>query len=598
MKKKNMKVLSVCSLASLVISGSVISTTGVKAADTNTTTRLGGSDRYETAVKISQNGWKSGSDYVVLANGQGFADALCANPIAKSKNAPILLTESTSLNSSTLAELKRLNAKHVIIVGGTGVVPTAIENTIKTQLNADVTRYGGADRYETSVKIAAALGNTSKIVLASGRDFADALSAGPAASIEGIPVVLTQPDQLPSTTSDYIKGNTNLTKTYVIGGTGSVSASLYNTLKNPERFGGIDRFETNAKVIDGFKSDFNFNNAYVALGKGPIGNEFADSLTGGALAAKNKNPLVITSNPISSYTTGILKDKLTTSSTLTILGGTGNITDTMISTLKDAITNSPSTGGGGGSSTPANYAPTPSASDNYLVNVSPEDVPSKVDDLNTKITNDSNLGKYFKADADFVDGALVLNTNTTKATTNTIQELFNDADSSDPDIIASKLDSAINAADGKLSLVLNSGNEPIKQVLANQKKNNDTFKNSKYAAYVYDNGNIDTTQLSQDIVDKKIKYSDYTDFTSKLSDAIVQSIGDKANENAPALSTSLGNVYKVQQDNTIVYNTAWTMKQNIENVLEDVSSSTKLTGTYYLYNSLGKYAKVVINPAK
>ncbi|MBV4432337.1 cell wall-binding repeat-containing protein [Clostridium tyrobutyricum] len=598
MKKKNMKVLSVCSLASLVISGSVISTTGVKAADTNTTTRLGGSDRYETAVKISQNGWKSGSDYVVLANGQGFADALCANPIAKSKNAPILLTESTSLNSSTLAELKRLNAKHVIIVGGTGVVPTAIENTIKTQLNADVTRYGGADRYETSVKIAKSLGNTSKIVLASGRDFADALSAAPAASIEGIPVVLTQPDQLPAGTSDYIKGNSNLTKTYVIGGTGSVSASLYNTLKNPERFGGIDRFETNAKVIDGFKDDFDFNNIYVALGKGPIGNEFADSLTGGALASKNKNALVITSSPISSYTTGILKDKLTTSSTLTILGGTGNITDTMISTLKDAITKSPSTGGGGGSSTPANYAPTPSASDNYLVNVSPEDVPSKVDDLNTKITNDSNLGKYFKADADFVDGALVLNTNTTKATTNTIQELFNDADSSDPAIIASKLDSAINAADGKLSLVLNSGNEPIKQVLANQKKNNDTFKNSKYAAYVYDNGNIDTTQLSQDIVDKKIKYSDYTDFTSKLSDAIVQSIGDKANENAPALSTSLGNVYKVQQDNTIVYNTAWTMKQNIENVLEDVSSSTKLTGTYYLYNSLGKYAKVVINPAK
>ncbi|WP_058953365.1 cell wall-binding repeat-containing protein [Clostridium tyrobutyricum] len=339
MKKKSMKVLSVCSLASLVISGSVISTTGVKAEET--TSRLGGSDRYETAVKISQAGWKSGSDYVVLANGQGFADALCANPIARSKDAPILLTESNSLNSSTLAELKRLNAKHVIVVGGTGVVPTAIENTIKTQLNADVTRYGGADRYETSVKIAKALGNTSKIVLASGKDFADALSVGPAASIEGIPVILTQPDQLPTVTSDYIKSNTNLTKTYVIGETASVSASLYSTLKNPERFGGIDRFETNAKVIDGFKSDFNFSNAYVALGKGPIGNEFADSLTGGALAAKNKSALVITSSPISSYTTALLKDKFNTGSTLTILGGIGNITDSMVSTLKGAITNPP-----------------------------------------------------------------------------------------------------------------------------------------------------------------------------------------------------------------------------------------------------------------
>ncbi len=79
-----------------------------------------------------------------------------------------------------------------------------------------------------------------------------------------------------------------------------------------------------------------------------------------------------------------------------------------------------------------------------------------------------------------------------------------------------------------------------------------------------------------------------------MSDAIVKSIGDKANENAPALSTSLGNVYKVQQDHIIVYNTDWTMKENIENILEDVSSSTKLTGEYYLYNSLGKYAKVII----
>ncbi len=509
MKKKNMKVLSVCSLASLVISGSVISTTGVKAADTNTTTRLGGSDRYETAVKISQNGWKSGSDYVVLANGQGFADALCANPIAKSKNAPILLTESTSLNSSTLAELKRLNAKHVIIVGGTGVVPTAIENTIKTQLNADVTRYGGADRYETSVKIAAALGNTSKIVLASGRDFADALSAGPAASIEGIPVVLTQPDQLPSTTSDYIKGNTNLTKTYVIGGTGSVSASLYNTLKNPERFGGIDRFETNAKVIDGFKSDFNFNNAYVALGKGPIGNEFADSLTGGALASKNKNALVITSSPISSYTTGILKDKLTTSSTLTILGGTGNITDSMVSTLKDAITNSAPTpgGGGGGNSTPANYAPTPSASDNYLAGLDGkalDEINGKVTDLNNKITSNSNLGKYF-TDANFNNnGELELTTKPTTATTSTAKELFDDVDSSDQPNIESKLNSVIDAADERLNLIIGSGTDknvkPVKEILADQKKNNDTFKASKYAAYVDDNGNIDTAQLSEDIV--------------------------------------------------------------------------------------------------
>ncbi|WP_417924642.1 cell wall-binding repeat-containing protein, partial [Clostridioides difficile] len=32
-------------------------------------TELTGSDRYETAVKISKEGWKNGSDKVVIING-------------------------------------------------------------------------------------------------------------------------------------------------------------------------------------------------------------------------------------------------------------------------------------------------------------------------------------------------------------------------------------------------------------------------------------------------------------------------------------------------------------------------------------------------
>ncbi|MEA5007101.1 cell wall-binding repeat-containing protein [Clostridium tyrobutyricum] len=548
MKKKNMKVLSVCSLASLVISGSVISTTGVKAADTNTTTRLGGSDRYETAVKISQNGWKSGSDYVVLANGQGFADALCANPIAKSKNAPILLTESTSLNSSTLAELKRLNAKHVIIVGGTGVVPTAIENTIKTQLNADVTRYGGADRYETSVKIAAALGNTSKIVLASGRDFADALSAGPAASIEGIPVVLTQPDQLPSTTSDYIKGNTNLTKTYVIGGTGSVSASLYNTLKNPERFGGIDRFETNAKVIDGFKSDFNFNNAYVALGKGPIGNEFADSLTGGALAAKNKNPLVITSNPISSYTTGILKDKLNTSSTLTILGGTGNITDTMISTLKDAITNSPSTGGGGGSSQTSSPLP-------IVNNTEGSSYKTYVEKFNA----DSTLSKY--ATIGKSNSSSIVNV--TLKDENPIKSAFRNAQTSQ------NIDQKIADAQKQIDDISSGAKLGSLTIDGDNLK---TFLGKLDSKYIDKDGNLNVDKIKEEISERQDE--GYTDFRNELKERIETYITTHNNADT-SISIKGFKLSSVTNGSTTVYDGS--NSQSIVDLLLPVSDAK---GTY------------------
>lgn len=580
MKKKNMKVLSVCSLASLVISGSVISTTGVKAEET--TSRLGGSDRYETAVKISQAGWKSGSDYVVLANGQGFADALCANPIARSKDAPILLTESNSLNSSTLAELKRLNAKHVIVVGGTGVVPTAIENTIKTQLNADVTRYGGADRYETSVKIAKSLGNTSKIVLASGKDFADALSAGPAASIEGIPVILTQPDQLPTVTSDYIKSNTNLTKTYVIGETASVSASLYSTLKNPERFGGKDRFETNAKVIDGFKDDFDFSNLYLALGKGPIGNEFADSLTGGALAAKNKSALVITSSTISPYTTALLKDKFNTGSTLTILGGIGNITDSMVSTLKDAIVNpapTPQPGGGGGGSYDSNDK-TASAID--LLGGT-EDVQSKLED--------SKLSTYFTPKVSDGKITLTVNDDYKEKLANT-SEIFDDIKNNKDDYtveqIQDKLDTAYEIAENHIDSILTGSGDSFEDTLAELKSDSE-FAASDYAKYITPDNKIDTATLANDIKDETIDSNNYPEFAKAISARITSSITDK--DTSPTIKYTTGEktiaINKVAQGSTTIYDSSKSRLDNINSILGINEDGTvkeySSTGTYKLY---------------
>lgn len=72
--------------------------------------RLGGSNRYETSVKISQNGWTN-ADSAVLVSGEAFADALSAAPFSKQINAPILLTSNDSLDKNTAAELSRLKVK-------------------------------------------------------------------------------------------------------------------------------------------------------------------------------------------------------------------------------------------------------------------------------------------------------------------------------------------------------------------------------------------------------------------------------------------------------------------------------------------------------
>ncbi|TQY68086.1 cell wall-binding repeat-containing protein, partial [Clostridioides difficile] len=44
-------------------------------------TELTGSDRYETAVKISKEGWKNGSDKVVIINGDVSIDGIISTPL-------------------------------------------------------------------------------------------------------------------------------------------------------------------------------------------------------------------------------------------------------------------------------------------------------------------------------------------------------------------------------------------------------------------------------------------------------------------------------------------------------------------------------------
>ena len=108
--------------------------------------RLAGLDRYETSVDISKSGWPGGSDVAVIATGEDFPDALCAGPLAKSLNAPVLLTEVNVLDSNVKAELKRLGVKEVYIVGGVGAVSYNVQNQI-TSMGIKCTRLAGEDRF-------------------------------------------------------------------------------------------------------------------------------------------------------------------------------------------------------------------------------------------------------------------------------------------------------------------------------------------------------------------------------------------------------------------------------------------------------------------
>ncbi|OAA83201.1 cell wall-binding repeat-containing protein [Clostridium ljungdahlii] len=297
------------------------------------TKRLAGTDRYQTSLKVAQDGWSS-SYYAILASGEDYPDALSSVPLAKKYDAPILLTHKTYVDSYILDELKSLNVGKVFIIGGTGSVSDNVVNQL-TALGMQIERIGGADRYDTSVKIAEKFGKVDTLTVATGQDYADAISIGPAAAAMGVPVLLVPKNIMPDGTKSYIQNLKNIinedykqkqlsrnVKVFVVGDNSVVSDNVAREFENTftddvtdqqfgdvERITGSDKYERNINVIARFlekysntsnsndntktkystKDDlFSMNNLYIASGDG-----FADALSGAAEAAKNKAPVIL-----------------------------------------------------------------------------------------------------------------------------------------------------------------------------------------------------------------------------------------------------------------------------------------------------------------
>jgi len=151
------------------------------------TDRVEGATRYDTAVEISRASFSSSAN-VVVANGTSFADALTAAGLAGALDAPVLLVERTRVPDTVLAEIKRLKATKVYVIGGSGVVSEgAIADLAAIPAVGDqgIVPVAGADRYETGLRVAErikAIKGTSysgTAIVVSGVSFPDAVAAAP-----------------------------------------------------------------------------------------------------------------------------------------------------------------------------------------------------------------------------------------------------------------------------------------------------------------------------------------------------------------------------------------------------------------------------------
>ena len=188
-------------------------------AGSGNVTRIGGGDRYDTNLKILNKISGASSSDILVCSGKNFPDALSGSGV----RLPILLVgdELSSAQKSFLGGYKNRN---IYILGGTGAVSGGIESALRSY--GSVTRLGGADRYETSYKVANYFykNATKGVFLATGDGAADGLVAGPIAMKKAYPILLVNKANYKKA-NKFVKEN-QIGNAVIMGGQGAIPTSV------------------------------------------------------------------------------------------------------------------------------------------------------------------------------------------------------------------------------------------------------------------------------------------------------------------------------------------------------------------------------------
>lgn len=160
----------------------------------------------------------------------------------------------------------------------------------------EVTRTQGADRYLTAVEASKAYFHAADTaVLCTGRNFPDALAAGPFARVVNGPLLLTRADAVSTETMDELD-RLGVSKVYIIGGSDVVSDAVKDQLEDAaittERLEGPDRYATSVAVAEEMDSmldgSYSVDMAFFARG-----DNFPDALAVGPVAAGALSPILL-----------------------------------------------------------------------------------------------------------------------------------------------------------------------------------------------------------------------------------------------------------------------------------------------------------------
>jgi len=229
-----------------------------------TPVRVSGADRIATAGAVARKAAEIApvSSVAFIVNSRNFPDALAASPMAAFNGAPVLLTAPNALDPRVADVLSdpAMGITDVVIVGGTAAISSVTATQISTALggSSHVRRIAGTTRYDTArdfavwatgVETGAARVGTvaspdalatldfSRIGVACGTNFPDALAGGVFCGLAGSPILLTESTSVSPFLLDWAKAPNGhdywfasdlaILRSYVFGGTSAVSYGVH-----------------------------------------------------------------------------------------------------------------------------------------------------------------------------------------------------------------------------------------------------------------------------------------------------------------------------------------------------------------------------------
>lgn len=224
-----------------------------------------------------------------------------------------------------------INKKAFIYFLSCVLLSTVVFSSSNKVLAATVQRLQGLNRYETAIDISrSGWQNSDNVILATGENFPDALSAAPLAKQLNAPILLV------GNTLDSAL-NTELTRlavknVFIVGGEGVVSKSIRDQLEGKHltvtRLSGVNRYETSLNIANYIVEKFNIGSEIVVA----TGEGFPDALSIAPIAANKGMPIILSpKDEFLDITKKYITDNKVTKAF--VIGGTGVISDKVMQQL-------------------------------------------------------------------------------------------------------------------------------------------------------------------------------------------------------------------------------------------------------------------------